>query len=193
MNLARAILPVLVLLALCGCATPAYVDISAAQNVTIADGISVSPQIEWGQAALPGFRGTLWTVDGTALDTLLFFVAAPGQPLIQLPRDQTDAHVYQASMLPDDVVEMTAANLGKIGYQQVKTTNLRPAPFGSAKGFRFELSFVNKAGLQMKGMALACQRNGRLDLILFIAPDEYYFGHYAPVVERILSSVQVAA
>ena len=33
---------------------------------------------------------------------------------------------------------------------------------------------------------------GRLDLIVFTAPQEYYFAHYAPTVEQIFNSVQVA-
>src|ERR1044071_9937415 len=48
---------------------------------------------------------------------------------------------------------------------QVQTKALRPAAFGTAKGFRFDMSFTSPDGLQMQGMALACQRNGRLDLI----------------------------
>jgi hypothetical protein len=193
MRFAPPALAAAALLFLNGCATPEYTDIGATQTIGLPDGISVSPQIEWGQANMAGFRGTLWTVDGTGLDALLFFVAQTGRPLIERPSGETDRHVYQASMLPEDVMELTAANFEKVGYLQVKTSNLRPAAFGSAKGFRFEMTFTNKAGLQMNGMALACQRDGKLDMIVFVAPAEYYFGHYAPVVEKIFNSVQVAA
>jgi len=90
------------------------------------------------------------------------------------------------------VAELAAANFEKLGYHQVKTAHLRPAAFGAAKGFRFDMSYTTTTGLEMKAMALACQRNGKLDLIIFTAPDEYYFGRYAPVVEKIFDSVQVA-
>jgi hypothetical protein len=43
----------------------------------------------------------------------------------------------------------------------------------------------------MKGMALFAQRRKKLDVILFVAPSEYYFDQYAPTVEKIFSSVQV--
>lgn len=179
-------------LMLSGCAvTPAYKDIAATQPVALGDGVTVTPQIEWGQANMSGFQGTLWTVDGAGLDALLFFVAAPGQPLIAT-KDKADSHVYQASMLPEDIAELTAANLEKLGFQHVKTSHLRPAAFGAAKGFRFDLSFMGTTGLEMQGMALGAQRNGHLDLILFTAPDEYYFGHYAPTVDRIFNSVQLS-
>jgi hypothetical protein len=180
------------LLLLYGCATPAYTDIHPSETVAVGDGLTVTPQIEWGKANLTGFSGTLWTVDGAGLDALLFFIGVPGRPLIETRDTKADPHVYQANMLPEDVAELTAANFGKLGYQQVKTGNLRPATFGSAKGFRFDMSYTTAAGLQMKAMALACQRNGRLDLIVFTAPQEYYFAHYAPTVEQIFGSLQVA-
>jgi hypothetical protein len=182
------------LLALAGCATPAYKDVTAEKSVEVGNGVLVNPQIEWGQASVPGFRGTLWTVDGAGLDALMFFPGVPpGSALISPERsDKVDEHTYTMTMLPDDVMELTAANLEKLGYQQVHATALRPAPFGSVKGFRFDLSFTNADGLQMKGMALGCQRNGRLDLILFMAPTEYYFDHYAATVDRVFSSVQLS-
>jgi hypothetical protein len=48
-------------------------------------------------------------------------------------------------------------------------------------------------GLQVKGMVLAAQRGGRLDLIMFTAPAEYYFDRYSPTVEQVFSSVKTAA
>ena len=47
-------------------------------------------------------------------------------------------------------------NRGGACVQRLHATALRPAPFGTSKGFRFDLSFTNADGLQMKGMALAC-------------------------------------
>ncbi len=180
------------LLLLYGCATPAYTDIHPSEAVAVGDGVTVTPQIEWGKATITGFSGTLWTVDGAGLDALLFFIGVPGHPLIETKDTKAESHVYEANMLPEDVAELTAANFGKLGYEQVKTSRLRPAPFGTAKGFRFEMAYTTAAGLEMKAMALACQRNGRLDLIVFTAPKEYYFAHYAPKVEQIFGSVQVA-
>ena len=182
------------LLALAGCATPGYKDVTADKSVEVGNGVLVNPQIEWGQASVPGFRGALWTVDGAGLDALMFFPGVPPGSALITPAhsEKVDEHTYAMTMLPDDVMELTAANLENLGYQQVHATALRPAPFGNSKGFRFDLSFTNADGLQMKGMALACQRNGRLDLIVFTAPQEYYFAHYAPTVEQIFGSLQVA-
>src|SRR5436190_17081455 len=42
--------------------------------------------------------------------------------------------------------------------QQLRTAGLHPVPFGSVTGFRFDLTFTTKDGLQMKGIALFAQR-----------------------------------
>ncbi|HTQ14710.1 MAG TPA: hypothetical protein VMH86_12625 [Rhizomicrobium sp.] len=179
------------LLAAAGCAN--YSSVGANAPVQVGDNVSVLPQIQWGQAPFPGFAGTLWTEDGAALDSLMFFTGIkPGEPLINANGVSKDElRTYQAGMLPNDVMDLLATNFSKLSFQQIRTSNLRPAPFGSATGFRFDLTFSTKDGLNMRGTALAAQRGGKLDMILFIAPDEYYFGHYADTVEKIFASVQV--
>ena len=179
-------------LGLAACAS--YTAIDAAAPVPVGDNVLVSPQINWGKAPFPGFTGELWTEDGMRLDSLMFFTGiAPGKALIDASGvSKTEMKVYQAGMVPDDVMELLSSNFSKLGYQQVHASNLRPAPFGPVGGFRFDLTFSTVDGLNMKGMALAAQRDGKLDLILFIAPTEYYYDHYSPTVEKIFGSVQVA-
>jgi hypothetical protein len=180
-------------LGLAACAS--YSAIDANKPVGVGDGVLVQPQIAWGQAPFPGFTGTLWTQDGASLDALMFFTGIePGKPLIDasnVPREEV--RVYRAGMLPDDVMELLCANLSKLGYLQVKGATLRPSPFGSVTGFRFDLTFSTGDGLNMKGEALAVQRGGKLDMILFLAPTEYYYDHFGPTVEKVFGSVQVAA
>jgi hypothetical protein len=180
-------------LGLAACAS--YSAIDANTQVPVGDGVLVSPQIKWGQAPFPGFKGTLWTEDGAALDSLMFFTGiAPGKPLIDANGvDDKELKVYQAGMLPDDVMELLSTNFSKLGYQQTHAANLRPAPFGSAEGFRFDMTFTTSDGLEMKGAALFTQRGGKLDLILFIAPTEYYYDHFSPTVEKVFGSVQLAS
>ena len=121
-----------------------------------------------------------------------FSGVAAGAPLLLIPGvAQKDMVLYNTTMLPDDVMDMIAGTLGKAGDQQLRTSALRPVPFGTVTGFRFDLAFTTEAGLQMKGMAFFAQRRKKLDVILFVAPSEYYYDQYAPTVEKIVSSVQV--
>ncbi len=137
----------------------------------------------------------IWTIDGVGLNELRFYTAiAPGRPLMTIPGVQfRDLGKYEGTMLADDVMNLFASTLDKAGHQQIRTAALRPAPFGAVTGFRFDFSYVTMDGLQMKGMALAAQRGGRLDYIIFTAPAEYYFDRYAPTVEQIFGSVQAPA
>jgi hypothetical protein len=80
----------------------------------------------------------------------------------------------------------------KAGNEQIRTTALHPASFGQAMGFRGDLSFVARDGQQMRGTALFAQRQGKLDLIVYVAPDEYYFEHGLPAVEKVFASIRTA-
>ncbi|MDE2181654.1 MAG: hypothetical protein KGJ78_01395 [Alphaproteobacteria bacterium] len=176
-----------------GCA--AYTAIDGAKTVSVGDNVSVTPQIAWAQVNNPGLNGTVWTADGVMLDSLMFFTGvAPGQPLIKVSGTSKDdlPRPYQKGMVADDVMDLLVSNFSKIGYQHVRTANLHPARFGSADGFRFEFTFDTQEGLDMKGTAIFAQRGDKLDLILFYAPSEYYYGRYSDIVEKIFASIQAA-
>lgn len=177
---------------LSGCA--AYTGIDAGKPIPVGNNITVTSEIAWAKATYPGLDGTLWTADGVALDAMMFFTGIEsGKPLIQVNgQDKTDVRKYKVGMVPDDVMELAASNLGKMSYHQIATSNLRPAPFGSVDGFRFDLTGSTQDGLKVKGMALGAQRNNKLDLLLFVAPDEYYFGRYADTVDKLFASVKTA-
>lgn len=85
-------------------------------------------------------------------------------------------------------MELTVSTFSKMGYGQVNGSSLRPVNIGSVPGFRFDLQF-NRDDLLMKGIALAVQRDSKLDLIVYCAPEEYYFAKYQPVIEGLLSTI----
>ena len=162
----------------------------------VGDDITVDPQMAWAHAARSlngGGSAAVWTIDGFGLDELRFLTGVPaGAPLLRIPDvERKDMVLYDTTMLPDDVMDMIGSTLAKAGNQQLRTSALRPVPFGSLTGFRFDLAFTTQDGLQMKGIALFAQRRKKLDVILFVAPSEYYYDEYAPTVEKIFASVRV--
>jgi len=183
---------VVMTLSLAACAT--YQPVDSASVMNVGGGVSVDPQIAWAKVVRPNTSGALWTVDGLGLDELYFFTdVKAGQPLITLRgEDEKETRLYADDMLPNDVMDLLASTVEKLGYRQVRTSGLAPARFGNTTGFRFNLNFSTSNGLEMKGMAIAAQRNSKLDLILFTAPAEYYFGHYSPIVDKLFSSVQTS-
>jgi len=178
--------------ALTACAT--YMAVDPNKTVTIGNGVSVEPQVAWATSS-NGFTGTVWTIDGLGLNELRFLTGiAPGNPMMTISGvNRKDMIAYDTTMLPNDVMDMVSGTLGKAGYQQVRPDGLRPVPFGSTPGFRFDLSLTTKDGLLMKGTALTAQRDGKLDVILFLAPAEFYYERYVPTVERVFGSIKVAA
>lgn len=174
---------------LSGCAT--YSLVPASQPVDVGNGVSVTSEIAWAKQAWPNVSGTVWTADGVELDAVMFFTGVQaGKPLIKPDAVRSkELRVYKTDMIPDDVMELLSSNFGHIGFQQIKTSNLRPAPFGAAQGFRFDIDFLTGAGLKMKGETIAAQRDKTLDLILYIAPEEYYYERYAPTVEKLFGSI----
>jgi len=175
-------------LALAGCAGFKAVD--GSMTADVGDNVSVSPQVAWSKLNLGS--NIVWTIDGVGLNEMRFLTGIrSGDPLMAVPGvAKKDMGTFQSMMLPDEVMELVGSTLGKLQYRQIRTTGLRPVPFGSGTGFRFDLNFANDDGLLFKGVALFAERQGKLDLLLFIAPAEYYFDRYAPVVDRVFASVQ---
>jgi hypothetical protein len=180
---------------LCGllAACAGFQAVQGDKPVVVGADITLVPQVAWSQASNQTGYGPLWTIDGIGLNELRFYTGvASGRPLMQIPGVQfRDLGKYESTMLPNDVMDLFAGTMDKAGHQQIRTAELRPAPFGPITGFRFNFTYATADGLQMKGMVLAAQRAGRLDMIMFTAPAEYYFDHYAPTVEQIFASVQV--
>lgn len=180
------------LLMVAGCAN--FKLVPANKPVDVGNGVNVTTDIAWAEQNYPAVSGTVWTNDGVELDALMFFTGVQeGKPLIKPDAVRMkELRVYKADMIPDDVMELLSSNFGHIGYQQIKTTNLRPTAFGAAQGFRFDLDFLTDDGLQMKGTALAAQRAKTLDLILFMAPNEYYYGRHIATIDKLFASVKTA-
>ena len=195
--IARIIGAISICLALTACAGvgAGFRTVEAGMSVTVGNNVTVDPQIRWANPFGPGISTTVWTVDGFGLNDLRFLMGIkPGNPLVRIAGvEPADVGAYAATMLPNDVMDLLASTLGKAGLQQIRTDGLRPAQFGAVQGFRFELDYLRKSGLQMKAMVLAAQRGETLDLIMFSAPAEYYFDRYAPTVEQVFSSVKTPA
>jgi hypothetical protein len=175
---------------LSGCAGVNLVE--AGKPTDLGDGVSVVPPVAWAKVATIGAPPFL-TIDGIGLGELHYYTGiAPGNPIFTVPGvSKAEASTYNANMLPNDVMDLLAATLQKAGNEAVKTSDLAPAKFGSANGFKFHLSYVAKSGLEMKGEALIAQRGGKLDVLLFVAPTEYYYDHRLPDAEQLFGAVQV--
>jgi len=187
MTFLKRIVPALLVVAVASCAPFQLVE---NKPITVDATFNVQPQMTWSSVTTNQKHVALWTVDGTSLNALYFFTGvSDGDTLIEIANaERKELRPYRHTMLPDDVMEYIGFYLTRMGAQQLKTANLRPAKIGTAQGFRFEASYVTRAGLKMKAMALFTQPGGKLCAMLFLAPDEYYYGHIAGQVDTLFNT-----
>ena len=181
------VLPLTALLFTAACANVSLVP--ADKPASVGNGLSVMPQRQWNQIKADH---VVWTAEGTNVDQILFLTGIKsGKPLMELPgvRDERIG-LFDSKMLPNDIQDLVVGTLTKTGYHTVKPGNLTPCPFGSGQGFCFDLDFSTAQGLQMKGVTMVRKQGDTLDVFLFEAPSEYYFGALSPTVSKIFASAQ---
>ena len=131
----------------------------------------------------------LLTVHAPALERLyLVGDLPPGRSMVEAPSRRQAPVVYRADLSRRELVEFICANLTALGFVRIETSGIRPALLGGANGVRFDAKMQAADGLDYSAMALAAQSaDGRLRLILFIAPDEFYFPRLAPEIDLMLT------
>jgi hypothetical protein len=170
-------------LAVTGCGTAL---VPSDRIASVGNGISVMPQRSWNRIATDP---EVWTTQGPQIDQVRFYAGVKsGHALV--PGVRGDRLDFDAKMLPNDIQDLVVATLQQEGNKAIQTGNLAPCNFGAGKGFCFDLAFASPADLEMKGLAMARKKNDQLDLILFQAPAEYYFGEMAPDMQKVFASVQ---
>lgn len=185
-------LPLMAALLLSGCAGVDLVQ--AGKPADLGNGVSVTPTVAWARVHSPAMDPVL-TIDGMGLDEVHYYTGIkPGSPIFEVNGiSNKEVGLYQANMLPNDIMDLLVGNLTKAGDQTVRAANLAPAHFGAANGFRFDVAYVTRDGLNMQGEALIAQRGGKLDVLLFVAPEEYYYGHRKPDVDQLFTTLQASA
>jgi hypothetical protein len=159
----------------------------------------VSP-VDWNQFAFG--RERMWTRDGAFLNSLLIYTNIRDREELTLgPRRygkfRYEGQLYRADMSEVEVMELFVDKLKSQGGVDVQSSALRPAPFGSRKGFRFELQWqtdtgdavFGAGGLNYRGMVLAETQGKTLSYLYFGAPAEFYFGRDKAHVEEIFKRI----
>ena len=174
------------------CSGCAEVDlVTAGKPADLGDGVSVVPPVAWARIhTLAG--GSSLTIDGVGLGEVRYYTGiAPGKPIIDIGNlSNAEIGTYKVSMLPNEIMDLLTSNMEKIGCQNARAANLAPMKFGAVTGFRFDVSYLTRDGLEMQGEALAAQRGGKLDVLLYVAPTEYYYALRKADAEQLFATVQ---
>ena len=134
----------------------------------------------------------LLTRDGPALNQLFAASIAPGGALAFVPDRDTPRPRYGADMGDTELVEFIVDSVATWGYQNPESTNLRPQSLAGAQGVRFDITAQTPSGLQTTGTGLVARNGETLNVLLFLAPGEHYFGAYAQEIEAIMASATPA-
>jgi hypothetical protein len=178
------VLVIVIAAALCGCATYSTVE---PKRTTIADLYEVEPQVRW--SAFRDGSSEVWTVDGYALQSLRFVKGVrDGDPVLtikgvdKMPR-------FRATMHAHEVMELVVDTLTAAGAAQVEAQGPRPARLGTADGFAFDLTYLQRTGLEAQALVVGAIVKERLHLIWYSGARQHYFGRYKDDVQRLIQSV----
>jgi hypothetical protein len=145
----------------------------------------VYSRLAWSSAA----EGKIetWTVDGFSLESLKFYEGiADSETMLPNRANDITAARFRASMTPLESVEFVVDSL----YGSPFTPrSVRPAHFGRADGFRFEVSYWRGDGVKREALVTGATVKGRLHVIIYEGTALYHFERYRPDVERLLESI----
>jgi hypothetical protein len=156
-------------------------------------GISVNLQNSW--TRIPSqlnaaTTGTVFTRHGVMLNRVDVLSIEPGKSLIKVPRN-VDAPVFRTGMTELELVEFVTASLSRIGLRDLRTENVRSHTFLGAPGIRFNVAGKYASGLDMRGDAALAVVDGKLNVILFIAPAVHYYDANAAEIEQLIQSARL--
>lgn len=162
-----------------------------AGDATVFD-LHLDTSLDWARVRQP--RIEQWTIDGAPLNQLsIISRIKPREHVFLSARERSwrpDGPWFRAGMRPDEVRDIVLDGLRGAGWANVEASNLRPVSWGGVPGLRFEIDLDNPNGLVYRGMATAAERDGRLTVLLWVAPAEHYYGRDAEAVGRMFDSLR---
>ena len=173
-----------------GCGTYRLVE---PRRTAIGDLYTVEPQVRWSAFR----RGVieLWTVDGPSLQALRFVKGLKDGESLFYSRSSNEENSakrpeFSLKMTASEIADFVADSMSALGAEKTEIKGLRPATFGSAQGFRFELTFLSRKGLEERAMAAGAVIKGKLYLLLYSGIEVYYYPKHIRDVEKMIQSIQ---
>ena len=154
--------------------------------------LQLETQLDWARLRAP--RQEQWTIDGTPLNQLMILSRIkPSEHVFLRAKERSwrpDGPWFRTGMRPDEVRDIVLDGLRGAGWANVEASQLRPVRWGGTPGLRFQLDLDNPNGLVYRGLVTAAERDGRLTLLVWIAPAEHYYGRDAEAVGRLFDSLR---
>lgn len=157
--------------------------------------MTVTPSHEWNKVPKNASLGGLptWTADGITLDTITFFAdIEDGKTLIEPKKKDEQYPIFQANMLPTELVDVFESTLAK-AYQAKITQSgqLKPLMLDGTPGFQYTFEFVTPDELTRKGYIAGIIKNNNLHMVFYQAAKLYYFDHQYQNVENMVNGMTI--
>ena len=153
----------------------------------------VTSPIEWARYRF--FNGEIWTIDGTALNRILFLANIRDKYHvfgdIKATKRRPDGAFFRKGMDASEIEAVIRDGFTQLGLSNVESTNLRPFPFGDTTAFRFDVTFDAAHGLSYRGHVTFFERKEKLNMVWYAGPEEYYFGRDEKAVEKLLADIRI--
>jgi len=166
------------------------------------NGINLQTADSWNQAP-PEFtrfaraESKVLTQNGTLLDRIMIIPAVPsGEPLFRQISKSLALPVFDSSMLPNEIEELTESSIVKLfgeGGAVVETANLRPHRYGDNRGVLFDMEVTVSDGPDYKGFVGALVVGEKLYLVFFLGAEPYYYEKYQDEALKIIKNARVVA
>ncbi|MGH7407464.1 MAG: hypothetical protein ACREKF_05580, partial [Candidatus Methylomirabilales bacterium] len=129
-------------------------------------------------------------VDGPGLQAIRFVNGlAEGEALFD-GGGKEKRPTFRKTMAATEFMEFVVDSLALAGLEKIQPTGLRPESFGGPQGFRFDMSFVTRQGLEGQGTVVGAVLKEKLYLIIYSGARAHYYPKYKEHVERIIQSIR---
>lgn len=180
------------LLLLAGCGAPPGL-VRPNEPTRVARIFEVTAPNEWARYRF--YEGELWTIDGSALNRLLYLANIRDKYHVfgagRATKRRPDGAFYRTGMDAPEIEAVLRDAITELGVANVRTSNLRPLQIGETTAFRFDVAFDLGNGLHYLGNLTFFERKEKLNLIWFSAPAEYYHPRDAARVDQLLASLSI--
>lgn len=157
--------------------------------------LSVTPAHEWNrQSKKLGKFSEAWTMDGVALNEVVFYTGVPdGETLIKDRKKKTQPiPKFSKTMLIPDVSVLYEQTLRvTLNTPVFELTRSEPFTFAGQPGFRFNFNYVGNDEVKRNGEAVGAIIGGQLYMITYTAADIYYYDRDLEMFRQLVSTVKV--
>lgn len=171
--------------------------IEAGSPVAVAKSrLRVTAPQDWNRWSVrPIKKGEVWTLDGLNLNELYFVAGlAEGETLFRnAQKKDRPLPAFRATTQLTDIPEFVESSTRiALNTSVFEMQGVEPTTFAGHPGVRFTYQYaVDGSPLIRKGLGVGTVVNGQLHLVVFTAPELYYFDRDAPNVEAIIASATI--